>query len=250
MKNIVVIRTPEHVQLSYTTAGIGTRMLAKLIDHFIILVLSMFLLFFIPLIGVFIELLFSMGSSGAIAISIFIYGLFPFFYFTFTEFLMGGQTPGKKILGIRVIRDTGGNADFFTILLRNLMLIADLLPLFYLAGIISMFAHSKEKRLGDLVAGTLVVMEKKPPEPILSTVPLYPKEIKLLELLPPLPIDKLNALELFLSRREQLDEQVRKNIVQRLLTKWWPQIMTKPGTEESFLEKVYVFHQKRQRNEI
>lgn len=250
MKNIVTIRTPEHVQISYATAGIGTRAIAKLIDFFIILGIGLVLSIVVPLIALFTEAILNTGGSATLALFIFIYGLLPFAYFIILETLMKGQTLGKKIMGIRVIRSTGGKADFFTILLRNLMLLADSFPGVFLAGIISMYAHPKEKRLGDLVAGTWVVMEKKPPVPIPYTVPLYPKEKKLLELLPLLSIDKLNALELFLARREQLDEQVRANIVQRLLTNWWPQITTNPGTEESFLEKVYIFHQTRQKNEF
>jgi len=247
MKNIVAIRTPEHVQIPFATAGIGTRALAKLIDFFFIFSLMIPLSLFNVILFELTRLTEGEWASGAEALLFITYSFLPLAYFLGLETMMKGQTPGKKFMGIRVIRNTGGHPGFFSILLRNLMLIADFFPLFFAAGIMSMFAHPQEKRLGDVVAGTWVVMEKKTPKPLPQPVPLSSKELELLQALPPLPTEKINALELFLQRRHHLDPDARAAIAQRLLNQWWPQIITKPGSEESFLEKVYLHHQTRQK---
>jgi uncharacterized RDD family membrane protein YckC len=82
-------------------------------------------------------------------------------YFIFWESVWSGQTPGKYACGIRVMRDGGFPIDFRAALLRNIARYLDFLPLFYGVGAVSMFFSKDSKRLGDFVAGTIVVLDRR-----------------------------------------------------------------------------------------
>ena len=81
-------------------------------------------------------------------------------YFILLEWLLNGQTPGKRLLHIRVIKQGGYALRFFDTLLRNLLRVIDFLPLFYGVGLTSLLFTRDSQRLGDLVAGTLVVYQE------------------------------------------------------------------------------------------
>ena len=81
-------------------------------------------------------------------------------YFAAFEALWGGQTPGKRAVGLRVISVTGQPITTFDALLRNLLRIVDQMPGIYAVGVLSIFFTSRNQRLGDLVAGTVVVQEQ------------------------------------------------------------------------------------------
>ena len=87
-------------------------------------------------------------------------------YFTLFEAFWNGQTPGKKLFKIRVIQDSGRQITFFEAMIRNLIRVIDMLPSFYLVGVIAMICNRGHKRLGDLAAGTLVVHERPSEEPM------------------------------------------------------------------------------------
>jgi uncharacterized RDD family membrane protein YckC len=168
------VEVPEHVEIAFTLAGFGSRFIAYLIDLacMILLVAILFaamLALILTLSKGFAEALFggqSMQGEGLVitlVISLFGLALFivSWFYFLIFELLWDGKSPGKRALGIRVIRDEGGKITFYASLLRNLLRVADWLPSFYFVGMIAMFANRKWKRLGDLAAGTIVVKEEK-----------------------------------------------------------------------------------------
>ena len=81
-------------------------------------------------------------------------------YFALFEIFLKGQTPGKKYAGIRVIKDSGRPINAFEAVTRNLMRAVDSLPGFYGVGLATMMLNKQSRRLGDLVAGTIVVHEK------------------------------------------------------------------------------------------
>ena len=168
------VEVPEHVEIGFTLAGFGSRFIAYLIDlciMFMIVALlfgAMLALFILSQKGIYEQFVESPspsieGAFYALLISLFGLALFivSWFYFLIFEMLWDGRSPGKKAVGIRVIRDEGSKIAFTTSLLRNLMRVADWLPAFYLVGIVAMFAGKKWKRLGDIVAGTIVVKEEK-----------------------------------------------------------------------------------------
>lgn len=152
--------TPEHVMLRFQTAGLGSRAAAMLIDTVILLLvnLTVFILFGIVLFGKEEEFFLDSGNY-AIATVILLIFVVNFGYFLFLEAFWGGQTIGKRLLGIRVIRDNGQPATFISSTIRNLFRIVDSLPSGYFLGALVCFFHSRDKRIGDLVAGTIVVVE-------------------------------------------------------------------------------------------
>src|SRR5207302_5607161 len=80
-------------------------------------------------------------------------------YFATFEALWNGQTPGKRWAGIRVIKETGRPINAFEAISRNLVRVIDFFPGFYGVGVLTMLLNAKNRRLGDYVAGTLVVHE-------------------------------------------------------------------------------------------
>ncbi len=148
------IRTPENLESTYALAGTGSRAASYLIDCFILIVASQ--LGINLLIGL---TALPLGPEWAAAIA----GLIAFVifngYFIFFEWLLSGQTPGKRLVGIRVIKVGGYSLRFLDVLLRNLMRFVDFLPVFYGVGAASLLMTSRCQRLGDLVAGTLVVYQ-------------------------------------------------------------------------------------------
>jgi uncharacterized RDD family membrane protein YckC len=99
-----------------------------------------------------------MSPLGAAIVSLVLFTV-NFFYFAAFETLWKGQTPGKRKLRLRVVRDGGHPIDGRSALVRNFLRTVDILPTFYLVGIVALFLSRDGKRVGDLAAGTLVVRE-------------------------------------------------------------------------------------------
>lgn len=157
----ISVRTPEYVSLRFQTANLGSRAVAFIIDSAIILVVQLLIgLLGLVSVGGF-DGLFGMSESVfmVIAIVIVIFFVINYGYFFLFEFFMSGQTPGKRMIGIRVIHENGHNVTLLSSFIRNLLRLIDSLGGYFI-GIIMVFFHSKNKRLGDLVAGTIVVHER------------------------------------------------------------------------------------------
>ena len=150
------IETPEHVVLDLEIAGIGSRTLAAVLD---MLILG----------GGFFALTLALGilagfgvTLGRTGILLLLLGGFAVGngYFILFEALRRGQTPGKRIAGIRVVMDTGHPVTPGAAVARNLLRIADFLPPPYLIGTLLVAFHPRGKRLGDMVAGTIVTRDR------------------------------------------------------------------------------------------
>jgi uncharacterized RDD family membrane protein YckC len=159
------VETPEHVPLEFEVAGPMSRALAGLIDlaliTLLLLVLSLLVLLAAAVAGLGSELrqyalaVFVLGS-----VAVFL-GFHPFF-----ELRRNGQTPGKRALGLRVLRQDGLPVDFRATLVRNLVRLVDMQPgLLYGVALVSMIVTRRATRLGDLGAGTWVVRERLEREP-------------------------------------------------------------------------------------
>jgi uncharacterized RDD family membrane protein YckC len=159
-QRLVSIRTPENIELSYALAGPGSRAVAYMIDLLLMLTVCQLL---VNLIVYTLALLFSaFGSDNEVWIAALVtLGSFALYngYFILFEWLWNGQTPGKRMLHVRVIKHGGYALRFFDTLLRNLLRVVDFLPLFYGVGLTSILFTRDSQRLGDLVAGTLVVYQ-------------------------------------------------------------------------------------------
>ncbi|MEH7335748.1 RDD family protein [Neobacillus drentensis] len=157
------IKTPEYVSLQFQLSGLGSRAAAFLIDQLILWAVNAVIIIILVIImnnETFLPIFFA-ENTIPIAFTIIALFIINWGYFFAFEFFSGGRTIGKKILGIRVIQENGHSITLLSSFIRNLMRIIDSLPTAYLLGIIMVFFHSKHKRLGDLVAGTIVVHERK-----------------------------------------------------------------------------------------
>jgi uncharacterized RDD family membrane protein YckC len=171
----LVIETPERVELYYTRAQVGNRFLAALIDHLIQLFILGGLALAAYMASDVLDWLWTgFGDwllAGVILLSFFIYTS----YFVIFETIWNGQTPGKRLFRIRVIREDGRPIRFYESLVRNLIRMAlDSMPVvivpLYSIGIVSVFLSSRSKRIGDYVAGTVVIRESEAKAPTLADV--------------------------------------------------------------------------------
>jgi uncharacterized RDD family membrane protein YckC len=246
------IDTPELVALEFPLAGIGSRFIAILIDYglqfaaFIVLVLSMML--FLPSMQKFE----STSAKWAIALLILIPFLLHWGYFTLFEGLWHGQTPGKRVAKIRVIQQSGRAITIFESLSRNFVRAIDFLPAFYVVGSISIFVTHRNQRLGDLVAGTLVVHEGQTHDHAVANTRMFTQVAPQAAAVPrvtSIPADALGrlgeadlqAIETFLERRLDMTLEVRQSLATRLVASTAARMnLPSPTTmhPETFLEEV------------
>jgi uncharacterized RDD family membrane protein YckC len=204
-EDVMTIQTPEGVDLMLTLAGVGSRFASAMVDYLIqvALLLALALLLFggVSLGG---------GNSGAGAL-LAVYFIVSFLVFvgydiTF-EVLNSGQTPGKRLNGLRVVRSEGQPVNFITSAIRNVLRVIDWLPFSYAAGAVSILVTSHNQRLGDLAAGTIVVRARKPARASVvaatSTVPL-PADLAAWDTTA-ITAEELAAVRSFLERRNDLE---------------------------------------------
>jgi uncharacterized RDD family membrane protein YckC len=222
----LVIETPERVELHYVLANVGNRFLAAAIDHLAqTLVLVMILLVSLAVSN---WRLFDNMSAWTAALSVLaVFGVY-WGYFVFFETLWSGQTPGKRIMRLRVVREDGRPVRFFEVFVRNLLRIAlDFQPFpSYAIGVVSIIFSARSKRLGDFVAGTVVVKERATEAPSLDEIiRLSEVEQRKLERAANAPFAantrllterELRAVETFLKRRYELPEPNRTALAARI----------------------------------
>lgn len=154
LETIHVVRTPEYVEFDYLLAGLMSRFLAWLLDGLLVGVLTGALILVVWLAGF-------MLPGLALAFTFVILFIANWGYFLLCEYLLAGQTVGKRALGLRTIQESGVRLGFYHAALRNLVRAVDNLPALYLAGGFVAAVSSKARRLGDLAAGTVVVRERR-----------------------------------------------------------------------------------------
>jgi uncharacterized RDD family membrane protein YckC len=164
------IDTPEHVSLRLPVAGVGSRFLAIMVDTLIQIVAYLLFLLAFALMLSGVHTASTAPASPSVmawttAILIFLHFLAYWGYFTLFEGFWHGQTPGKRLFKLRVIKDTGRQIGFVESMARNLLRIVDALPGMYLVGILAVLFHPQRKRLGDMVAASLVVHAEELADP-------------------------------------------------------------------------------------
>ena len=146
------LRTPEGVDLELVLAGMGSRMIAGIFDLATQALLALGYYLAADAIG-FDE---GLAAAGwAIAVFLIVFG-----YDLAFEVLARGRTPGKRIVGLRVMRSGGEPIGLVTSAIRNVLRIVDILPAVYGVGVVFIFFTERNQRLGDLVAGSVVVRER------------------------------------------------------------------------------------------
>lgn len=154
----LILETPEHIGFRHQLAGPGRRSAAYLVD---LVVRGLVLL----VVGMFAALSSASWVTGfgglEVGVLLVLFFAMEWGYFVLFEVLFAGASPGKRAFRLRVIHQEGRPLSFAESLLRNLLRAADLLPLLYAVGLSVMMFDPRFRRLGDLVAGTVVVYEPR-----------------------------------------------------------------------------------------
>jgi uncharacterized RDD family membrane protein YckC len=174
-------------------------------------------------------------------------------YFIFFEWLWNGQTPGKRWLKLRVIREDGRPITFWEAAVRNLLRLFDIMPFpFYSIGLICVFISNRDQRVGDMVAGSVVVREREAEAPTFDQVFAMPVSDSALRrsfrpvlfnaTLQAVTAREIEVVEVFLRRRWDLPDHPRMWMAWRvatpLLMKLRPQYDPATFSYEGFLEEL------------
>ncbi len=265
----LIIETPERVQLEFALASIGNRFLAVAVDHFI----QYFIIFLIAWAAV---SMLGTGGAGSVGgaeaifsempkwtVALLIIAMFLAFasYFIIFEWLWNGQTPGKRLLKLRVIREDGRPLTLWEAIARNLLRICDAIPGFvlpvYSVGLIVIFLSDKDQRLGDIFAGTVVIRERLDEAPTFAETFSNPisdiafsrvqRRIETNANVSNLTESEVEVVESFLRRRWDLTDRQRLWMAWRialpLMYKLKPNYEMAEFTYEGFLEEIlHRFH--------
>jgi uncharacterized membrane protein SpoIIM required for sporulation/uncharacterized RDD family membrane protein YckC len=234
----VEVETPELVVLSYTIAGIGSRVYAGFID----LLVCIGLLVGISLAMLFLASRAHVPMTAASAWGAAILGLLSFAifwgYYVVCEWLFDGQTIGKRHLGLRVVRDGGYSVGFAAAATRNIMRAIDMQPgLFYLFGITAAVLSKTGKRLGDMVAGTVVIQEKLVESPVTKArargrTAEAPSVAVLTE-------DEFRLVERWYARRMELEAGRRAALTQQIADRLRPHLPGDHAQDAARLAQLY-----------
>jgi len=254
-EDILIIETPERVPLHFALASIGNRFIAAAIDHAIqgltlaLISIAAIVLSSFPI----IERAVASAPKWVWAVAILILFLIFAGYFAFFEWIWSGQTPGKRWLKLRVIREDGRPITFWEASVRNLLRSFDMMPFpFYSVGLISVFSTNRDQRVGDMVAGTVVVREREAEAPAFAQVFATPvsdpalrrsfKPVDFTASLSSLTESEIQVVETFLRRRWDLGDVPRQWMAWRvslpILYKLRPTYDVETFTYEGFLEEL------------
>jgi uncharacterized RDD family membrane protein YckC len=149
----LTVATPEHVEVRLEPAGAGSRFLAISIDAVVTYGAPLLLFQLVaPLLGG--------GFAFALTIT-FVFAL-NLGWHVYFETRRGGRTPGKRALGIRVVDARGLPISLHQSMVRNIVRTLDAAPVFYGVAAITSLIDGSRRRIGDLVAGTLVIRDARP----------------------------------------------------------------------------------------
>jgi uncharacterized RDD family membrane protein YckC len=218
----VSIDTPEQIALELPLAGIGSRFLAITLDTLLQTAVVVAAIGLLLIVHVTITPLWAGAFFGGLAPAILILFVFCVYwgYFAFFEAVWKGQTPGKRYAGIRVIKESGRPINGFEAIARNLMRAVDGLPGMYGVGILTMVFNRQNRRLGDFVAGTVVVHEQatervRPFLGATSGADNRSAPAARVEITP----EELLLIETYLARRDDLTLDVRDRAAEAIATR-------------------------------
>jgi len=167
MERTIDVATGESVAFEYELAGLGSRFFAVFIDMTIQIIVFFAVVFGLVWLSSILPGSAARATAGAdkfaaaIIEGFFSFALFMLFdgYFILFEWLWEGRTPGKRALGIRVVRDGGFPLDFTSALIRNVIRILEFALGFYAVAALVTLLSPQNRRLGDMAAGTIVVRD-------------------------------------------------------------------------------------------
>lgn len=236
----VTIDTPEQIALELQVAGIGSRFLAIAVDTVlqVILYITVFMALSLAQVPDFLQNSFVGVAGPALAI---LFGFSIYWgYFAAFEIFWSGRTPGKRLAGIRVIKETGRPINAFEAIGRNVLRAIDFLPAGYAVGLVCMMLNKYSRRLGDYVAGTIVVHDKQTEEvrPDWNLDAEAPTGSAPISRITP---EELQLIETYLHRRLDLDDNIRRDMADRIVSRIAGKTGLRPlptQTIDDFLEGV------------
>jgi uncharacterized membrane protein SpoIIM required for sporulation/uncharacterized RDD family membrane protein YckC len=229
LDQVIEIETPEQVMVTVTIAGIGSRTAAAVIDAAIIMaiLIAIWLLGVAPGIGLLAE--------GAWVLAIGLFASFALFwgYYVLFEGLRDGQTPGKRLLKLRVVQDGGFSVSFAASAVRNLVRLLDMQPFpTALLGLAVALVSRSGKRLGDMAAGTIVVREHVRHVPVLHAGTDDDRATVTAVLNEP----EYELLERFVGRRAALDPEHRSALANQMAERFTGRLPDAPGPLAALVE--------------
>lgn len=222
--DVMTISTPEGVDIDLLLAGAASRFVSAIVDILIQIVL-------LGCVALVLGLIAGPGLGRGGGVAVLLWAIVSFLvvtlYDVFFEVLNSGRTPGKKMNGLRVVRVGGAPVTFLTSLVRNSLRIVDFVPSAYLLGATVILATRTNQRIGDVVAGTLVVRELPAKQPEARKAwPLFYDEQR-----PPGTLDtsritaeELAAVRQFLERRWSIDGHARSELASLMAERLRPKL--------------------------
>ena len=221
MLRSVDVRTGESVAIRYELAGLGSRFLALMVDMIAQVAIAIAFMFAFAFASPGIQRMGWVAGKNVvawlIAFAILVLFLIFFGWFVIFEAWWSGRTPGKRALGLRVVRDGGFPLDVGAAIIRNLVRIAEFLLGFYAISAVSALISKENKRLGDFAAGTLVVRDRADAVPDLDAYLARPTRSEI-----GLSAEDRLLAERFLARRATLDRTARYRLAMRIAEKIRP----------------------------
>jgi uncharacterized RDD family membrane protein YckC len=268
MASSYVVQTPENVAVSYELAGVGSRFLAAATDSIVQIILIILVVLAMSVAG-------GLASSsralrdmvgvdrdqlGIWIVALLLVALFLLLwgYYAAFEMAWNGQTPGKRLARLRVLRESGYPIGPIDALIRNLVRLVDFLPMAYGLGVVVMLLDSRSRRLGDLAAGTIVVKERRAlrAADLLAPEPLAPEDTPDDPATPVPNVERLapadySVLREYLLRREQLAPAPRAALARELAQAMATRLDVSPPEDavaaDDFLTAVVAAYRSRHR---
>jgi len=225
------IETPERVRFQYRIAGPGPRAMAWMVDVAVQLVFVLALV----LVSSLVTMLTGLQGAGT---GLVLLGLFvlQWLYGAILETAFGGQTPGKRVFNLRVVRADGSPAGVQNFMLRNLLRAVDFLPALFGIGVLTMLIDRRMRRIGDLVGGTMVVLEQD--SKMFGSVSIEPpvteEERQSMPVRVDLSNEEVRVIEDFLRRRSRMSDARAEELAHLL----GPAITERSGLEAPTWERV------------
>lgn len=204
----LTVQSVTGVDLTLAIAGPGTRSYAFVIDwHIRLLLAGAWLL----VATVALNATITLRSHDAL-LSVLPAAVIYFLYHPILEVMMRGRTPGKRMAGVRILSRDGGQPSTAALLLRNVFRLVDSLPATYLVGLTTCFLTPQRIRIGDMAAGTLLVVDNAAAEESLLRIERLAANSKL-------SLDALELVDQVLERWNALEPENRARIARSLLTR-------------------------------
>jgi uncharacterized RDD family membrane protein YckC len=236
--------SPEGVMFETVLAGLGSRLVAAILDTLLQGVLIVALIFLASLADF---------GNGAVAAAVAIVAAFLVLagYHIAFETLRHGRTPGKRRAGLRVCSLTGGPVRFWPSTVRNVLRLIDFLPWMYLAGAVCILATKKNQRLGDFAASTIVIREpsrsrRREKKDGLAVEPPLPADHLLWDVAM-ISADDLAIIRSFLSRRNDFVPDARARLASDLASQYRQKVAggSSELPPEEFLQQLMVIKMSR-----